>query len=212
MKKIDLTNWSRKDHYSFFKQLDIPYFNITTDIDISKFYSFIKQEDFSFFKTLLYFVMNTANEIDSFKLRIRDEVIIKHSKISPSFTYLKGEETFNFCYAEYEEDFNYFLKNVEKSINNSTNDLIDSDKEARDDLVYITSIPWVSFKSISHPVNLSPADSVPRISWGKYYKEQELLKLPFSVQVHHALMDGIHVGKYINKLQEKLYNPEEILL
>jgi chloramphenicol O-acetyltransferase len=28
--------------------------------------------------------------------------------------------------------------------------------------------------------------------------------LPFSVQVHHALIDGFHIGKYIKKLQEYL--------
>jgi chloramphenicol O-acetyltransferase len=28
--------------------------------------------------------------------------------------------------------------------------------------------------------------------------------LPFSVQVHHALIDGFHIGKYIEKLQEYL--------
>ncbi|MGD9556758.1 MAG: CatA-like O-acetyltransferase [Mangrovibacterium sp.] len=28
--------------------------------------------------------------------------------------------------------------------------------------------------------------------------------LPFSVQVHHALVDGFHVGEYFQKLQEYL--------
>lgn len=212
MKKIDLSKWSRKEHYNFFKQLDIPYFNITTDVDITKFYSFIKQNDYSFFKTLLYFVMKTANENDNFKLRISNEEIIEHNKISPSFTYLMDEETFNFCYAEYDNNFDHFIKNVEKAIKNNTGNLIDTEKEARDDLIYITSIPWISFKSISHPINLNPIDSVPRIAWGKYFEENEILKLPFSVQVHHALMDGLHVGKYISELQDNLYNPEKVLL
>jgi len=86
-----------------------------------------------------------------------------------------------------------------------------ADKEYRDDKIYITSIPWVSFKSISHPINIKPVDSVPRLSWGKYYEQNETLKLPFSVQVHHGLMDGKHVGLYFKKLQEYLDNPQEII-
>lgn len=39
---------------------------------------------------------------------------------------------------------------------------------------------------------------------GKFKKEQDRILLPFSVQVHHGLMDGYHVGKYYNLLEEYL--------
>jgi chloramphenicol O-acetyltransferase type A len=78
------------------------------------------------------------------------------------------------------------------------------DLAGRDDLIYITCIPWISFTHISHTINLRKEDAVPRISWGKYYKDGDKVLLPFSVQVHHALADGIHVGRYAEKLQEYL--------
>jgi chloramphenicol O-acetyltransferase len=31
--------------------------------------------------------------------------------------------------------------------------------------------------------------------------------MPFSVEVHHAMMDGITVGRYLDRLQEVLLNP-----
>jgi chloramphenicol O-acetyltransferase type A len=33
--------------------------------------------------------------------------------------------------------------------------------------------------------------------------------MPLSVQVHHALMDGIHVGRYYEKFQAYLDHPGE---
>ena len=33
--------------------------------------------------------------------------------------------------------------------------------------------------------------------------------MPISVEVHHALVDGVHVGKYLTRLQEALSRPEE---
>jgi chloramphenicol O-acetyltransferase type A len=72
----------------------------------------------------------------------------------------------------------------------------------RDDLIYITCIPWISFTHISHTISLNKNDSVPRISWGKYYKQGEKIWLPFSVQVNHSFIDGYHVGKYVERLQE----------
>jgi chloramphenicol O-acetyltransferase len=32
---------------------------------------------------------------------------------------------------------------------------------------FYTAIPWVSFTSFAHPMNLQPADSIPRFAWGK---------------------------------------------
>ncbi|MGK0468500.1 MAG: nitroreductase [Clostridium sp.] len=33
---------------------------------------------------------------------------------------------------------------------------------------------------------MNPVDSIPRISWGKYFEESGKIKLPLSVQAHHA--------------------------
>ena len=51
-----------------------------------------------------------------------------------------------------------------------------------------------------------PHDSVPRITWGKYFKTADKILMPLSVQAHHALIDGRHMGKYFEKTQELLDN------
>ena len=38
-----------------------------------------------------------------------------------------------------------------------------------------------------------------------------LLKMPLGVQGHHALMDGVHAGKFYAKVQDYLRQPEVIL-
>ncbi|MFO7176895.1 CatA-like O-acetyltransferase, partial [Enterococcus faecium] len=68
--------------------------------------------------------------------------------------------------------------------------------EEPDDLLYITSVPWVTFSSIMHPTHQQQHDSVPRIAWGKFEHQGERLVMPLSVQAHHALVDGVHIGKY----------------
>jgi chloramphenicol O-acetyltransferase type A len=71
----------------------------------------------------------------------------------------------------------------------------------------MTAIPWVSFTSLMHPLDF-PVDSVPRISWGKFFEDGELLKMPLHVQAHHALMDGIHMGRFYAKVQDYLHHPD----
>jgi len=57
-----------------------------------------------------------------------------------------------------------------------------------------------------------PADSVPRFAWGKHYWEGERLKMPLSVQGHHALMDGIHMGRFYAEVQNYLHSADFIHL
>ncbi len=71
----------------------------------------------------------------------------------------------------------------------------------------MTAIPWVSFTSFTHPTHLNPSDTVPRFAWGKFFEESGSLKMPLAVQVHHALMDGVHVGRFYAAVQEYLSEP-----
>lgn len=87
---------------------------------------------------------------------------------------------------------------------------MDDDPE-RDDLLFMSTIPWVSFTSFTHPMKLHPADSVPRFAWGKIFEKTGMLKMPLSVQGHHAVMDGVHMGRFYKKVQDFLLQPENVL-
>jgi chloramphenicol O-acetyltransferase type A len=62
-----------------------------------------------------------------------------------------------------------------------------------------------------HPMQLHPGDSVPRFAWGKFFKQGEYLKMPLGVQAHHALMDGIHMGRFYEGVQNVLNQPGDVL-
>jgi chloramphenicol O-acetyltransferase type A len=80
------------------------------------------------------------------------------------------------------------------------------DKSGQDDLLFMTALPWVSFTSFTHPMNLNPVDSIPRFAWGKFFHEGETIKIPLSVQAHHALADGVHIGRFYEELQDNLFS------
>jgi chloramphenicol O-acetyltransferase type A len=40
--------------------------------------------------------------------------------------------------------------------------------------------------------------------WGKYFDKDGKKILPFSVQVNHSFVDGVHVGKLVDSLQNYL--------
>jgi chloramphenicol O-acetyltransferase type A len=211
MKYVDMENWERRDHFDYFRQLDYPHFNICANVDITEFYKLIKEKGEPFFISFLYISTKAANSIKEFRYRIREDKIVEHEIVNPSFTIMTSSGVFGFCTTEFKDRFSDFKSDALRDIEEAKKKTSIEDAPGRDDLLYVTSIPWVSFTSIVHPIHMKPVDCIPRISWGKYFEEGGRIKLPLSVQVHHALVDGIHVGQYYKTIQDMLNNPEEYL-
>ncbi|MBL4934806.1 chloramphenicol acetyltransferase [Clostridium sp. YIM B02515] len=212
MKFIDIENWNRKDHYNYFKQFNYPHFNICGNLDITNFYRYIKENELPFFASMLYASTKATNSIKEFRFRIREDKVVEHEIVSPSFTVMTNDEVFSFCAVDFIDNYNTFKSNTLKQIEETKNNVSIEDEPGRDDLLYVTSIPWVSFTNITHPIQMNPIDSIPRISWGKFFEENEKMKLPISVQAHHSLVDGVHIGQFFNNIQEILDNPVKYML
>jgi len=175
--------------------------------------SFTKEKDISFNIAVVYLITRAANEIPEFRYRIRSETVIEHEVVHPSTTIMGKEDVFSFCTLEYIEDFSEFAAKATEKIGHVQRRprLLEEDQE-RDDLLFMTAIPWVSFTSFMHPLRMQPADSVPRFAWGKYFDEGDKIKMPLSVQGHHAVMDGLHVGKFYEGVQEYFRNPKAVII
>ena len=204
MEYIDLEKWKRKGHFEFFNRMDYPQFNICMDIDATGFLKFTRQNGLSFYYSMVFAATTVTNQIENFRYRKRDNEIVLHDKIHPSFTDMNkddDDDLFKMVTVDLTDDIFEFEKAARQMSENQKNYFEPGKLAGRDDLIYITCIPWISFTHISHTISLNNNDSVPRISWGKYYKQGEKTLLPFSVQVNHSFIDGFHVAKYIDKLQ-----------
>lgn len=210
MRKIDLATWTRRDHFDFFRNWDYPHFNLCANVDITHFAPALKAHGEKFTIGILYAVARVANKIPEFRHRIHNNEVVEYPVVHPASTIMAKDDLFTFCTFPYTEDFNRFARRaeiqIERIIENPTLD----DGPDQDQLLFMTSIPWVSFTSFMHPLQLYPADSNPRFAWGKYFEEGGRLKMPISVQGHHALMDGLHVGRFYQLFQELLDEPEYI--
>ncbi|MBC8197215.1 MAG: chloramphenicol acetyltransferase [Candidatus Marinimicrobia bacterium] len=208
-KIINIETWKRKNQYNFFKEYDNPYFNICTELDISACFDFTNQYSISFFIASLFASTKAVNLVEELKYRIRKEEVVLHEIVHAGSTIIKNDETFGFCYFNYLESYNQFNENAKKSLNDfklKENNFNPQDN--RDNLIHYSILPWISFSSISHARNWKTNNSVPIITMGKYTKKGGKLMMPVSIEVHHSLVDGLHVSKYFNHFQEILNNPK----
>lgn len=202
MKTIVFENSHRKKHFEFFKNLNHPHFNITAPVVVDPFIKICREKQISVHLALVYLISHVANEIDQFRWRIRGNEIIEHPVVHPSFTVsTEASGVFSFCEVKYDRDAAIFLKRANKTKIERFSEPRFEDEEGRDDYLFLSSFPWVSFTGYQHAMQFHPHDSVPRISWGKLFSENEILKIPLSVQAHHAIVDGSQVGLYFEKIE-----------
>ena len=211
MRYIDMQTWSRRNHFRFFSTFDHPHFSMCVNVDVTAFYPFVKRNGYSLTVSMVYVISRASNAIPEFRHRIRGDQVVEHEIVNPGFSILIDKELFSFCAVEYVENFSEFARRAEKKIADVKADPDLENTPEQDEVLYMSPIPWVSFTSFSHPMQLHPADSIPRFAWGKYFQESDTLKMPLSVQGHHAVMDGIHMGRFYETVQDYLDHPEVIL-
>ena len=211
MRPIDMQTWSRRNHFRLFGAFNHPHFSMCVNVDVTAFYPFVKRNGYSLTVSMVYVISRASNAIPEFRQRIRGDQVVEHEAVNPGFTILTDEDLFSFCFIEYAEDFSEFARRAAKNIADvKAHPALEGNPE-KDDVLYMTSIPWVSFTSFTHPMQFHPADSIPRFAWGKSFQENDTWKMPLSVQGHHAVMDGIHMGRYYEMVQDCLYHPEIVL-
>jgi chloramphenicol O-acetyltransferase type A len=212
MRTIDMQTWSRRQHFNLYNSFNHPHFNMCANVDLTHFLPYLKKNPLSFNAAVVYLISLTANAIPEFRYRIHGEVVIEHEIVHPSTTILISEDVFSFCACTYMEDFHDFLVGYVEKVAYLKEHPTLEEESADDDVLIMTAIPWISFTSFMHPINMHPCDSIPRFAWGKYYKEGERIRMPLSVQAHHAVMDGIHMAKFYEKIQGYLDDAHKILM
>jgi len=204
MKELDIENWNRKEHFNFFKQFEDPYFAITVDLDVTNAVQYSKKAKISFFALYLHACMKAINSIENFKYRIHEDKVVIHTIIHASATILRADKTFGFSLIQYDENFEQFNKNFEseKRRIQSTTNLFP--KENTDDCIYCSAMPWLNFSGHKEPVFGIKQESVPKLSFGKYVEKNGRLKMPLAIAANHALVDGYHVGQFVEIYQKAL--------
>lgn len=208
MRHIDIERWERREQYHLYRQFDQPYFNMCINVDVTAFYAELKKHGATFTAGVLYVLTRAANDISAFRCRMRDHAVVEHDVVHPATSVLSQDDLLGFCSLRYTSDFGSFAAAATETLALAKKSPSLTSEPGRDDVLYTTSIPWVSFTSFAHPMHFHPADSIPRIAWGKRFEDRGDLKMPLSVQGHHALMDGVHMGRYYEKVQAYLAEPQ----
>lgn len=206
---IDLKSWNRATVFQNYKNGEMPYTNICTDIDITHFMQYIRTYNYQFYASLLFYVTKAANILESFRCRIEDGVPVRYDQIAAGYSLMTYEDIFGTACTEFQEDFSTFYENSLHDINAAK----EGGEAARKlngqrlDVIYITSVPWVNLTSFYQAIPTSKP-AMPFVGIGRRFGSGERVKISVNVQAHHSFVDGAHIAQFFKLLEIMLADPE----
>ncbi len=209
MQKIDMRHYMRKAQFNAFKDREIPYFATTSNVDITNMKKILDNNNLGFFISVSFIICKAINSIPELRHRIIGDELFEFNRVDPAYTVLLDDDTFSFCDGRYFDDFTEYLKYAKEAIGKAKT-CPDLDNKEKQHMFFITNIPWFTFTSFVHPY-YQKYGSIPIITVGKYAIQSDKLILPIAIQVHHGVVDGVHVGKFYSSVSYMCMNPSEWL-
>ena len=203
MKKIiDLENHPRRTHFRYFNSLAFPYMGLTANVDVTNAIRFAKDRQASTFLAILWAASTAANAVPELRQRIEGEQIVEYDHCMVGHTVALPDRTFCNCTTDCRMSAEEFLTDAAlRQKDAMTRPGFVNDGEDESGMIFASCVPWVAFTQCIQPVPI-PADSNPRIVFGKFIPQGERTLMPMNILCNHALVDGFHVGEFFRIFQE----------
>lgn len=201
---LNMDAYPRKAHFDYFRAMAYPYAGLTVEVDVTDFLAAVKGRGLPLFLSLCYCVSQAANAVPQLRQRILDGKIIEFDRCPTSHTVALPNGTYCYCTLDSDKPFSDYLSYAAQAQEaaKARGSIKESAGEALS-LFFVSTLPWVSYTAIVQPTPF-PADSNPRITWGKYHTAEGKVLLPVSILCHHALVDGIHLAAFYEALDKQL--------
>lgn len=202
---IDLNTWKRRDHYLWFRNYEQPFFSVTVDVDVTAAWTASRKRGApSFFLSSLFLMLKAANDVEAFRLRLRARGVWRHDRVAVGPTILRADETFGFVRIEPASTLKTFAAQGRAAVARAAAQTgLSSPTNTGDDIVFHSVLPWMRFTSFSNALP-GKGDSIPRVVFGRCTRDGRRMKMPVAVEVHHALVDGLDVGRFFERFAAHL--------
>lgn len=197
MKKIiDLETYPRRSHFEFFKEMAYPYVGMTANVDVTELKAYAKTQGGSAFLACLWAAAQAANSVPELRQRIVDGQIVEFDYCDTAHTVLLPDNTFCNCRTDCRRPLPEFLTYGKQCQEEACRHHgFAATQEDETNLIFLSCVPWVSFTQVIQPAPI-PADTTPRIVFGKFFTEGDRTMMPLHIQCNHALVDGYHIGRF----------------
>lgn len=200
---IDWAAYPRQAHFDYFNTMADPYAGVTVEVEAARFLAACERKTLPFFLSFLYCAGRAANRVPQLRQRILDGRPVEFRHCDTSHTVMRADGTYSYCRLNCMQPFEDYLPAALLRQDEARESGSLDDGEDALSLLFISTLPWLRYTAIRQPVP-SPADSNPRITWGRYTQSGGQVLLPVTLLANHALVDGAHMAAFYAALEEEL--------
>lgn len=197
---LDVENWERKEVYAHFMEEAVCTYAVNVELDITP----LKGQ--KLYPAMLWLLTDTVNEFPQFRTHLSPQGVGIFDDMTPSYTIFNEErKSFSSIWTPFDADYQTFLRQYLADVERyKTSPHYRPKPGAPENCFDVSMIPWLSFTGFNLNIYGSGKYLLPIFTMGKFFQREGRRVLPLAVQVHHAACDGYHVGKFVERLQEKI--------
>lgn len=204
----------RSRQIGMFGRYDLPVVNIAAEAECADFVTPAKAAGIPPFARMLHAVAQASLDVPQFRLRLLPDGTLLEvgTDLRVSYTVLGVEENLNFSSFDHRAHFPDFLaayladrEAARAAFARGEADLRLSPLGEDRAWIFVTCLPWLRFTFIQHPIADATDCSIPGIAVGRYEVTADgRVRFPIAVQAHHGLVDGIHIARFIRRVEALL--------
>ena len=202
---IDISTWSRRDNFEFFRDFINPNLGVTVRVDASHAYHAAKTKGVSFFLSYFYAILGAVNEIPEFHYRFDQEDNVVYYDRIDGLAPIRVEEKDNFAEMvfPFAEDFDAFCQTAREviALAASTDPYEQAETMTDYNVILVSALPKLDFSSFCNTQRDRRGNDYPLCVIGKMGYDKTM---PISITVHHGFADGEHISRFFELVQEKL--------
>lgn len=206
---IDPNKLAKRKQFHWFNTFSNPCYFVNVKMDVTNLLEKSHSTNTSFFVNLIYIIGSELQKIEEFRYRIYKEEVRLYEVIHIGVAVATKSGMFENLDTEFIDDYDIFYK--------KTKNLVDEIKEREEvketfnddenfNYFYFSCVPWLNFDSINHALPNGNKESltVPRVSWSKYYLDNEKYYLTLNICASHTFVDGEPMSRAFNNIQKAL--------
>lgn len=155
---------------------------------------------------MIWLLTQTVNELPQFRTALTYNGLGIYDELHPMYTIFNEQsKTFSGIWAYNTANYGEFLKAYQDDVEKYRSSTRYTPKpNTPENSFNISMAPWLAFTSLNYNVYDEGKFLLPIFTMGKFREQQGKRLLPLAIQVHHAVCDGYHIGRFVELLQQKV--------
>lgn len=215
---VDLLAGPRRQAFAFYRGALQPRWGLTTKVDVAPLLAALPAwrqalPGLTAFVAYHHALLRAADAVPEMRQRLTPEGGVEQwARLDASPTVLRADDSFAFARLRHAECLADFapaaLQALERARQPGTDWGLDDEHQPA--ALHTTVLPLVHFSGFQHARVGAVDDGTPAIALGRFEPEGARCWMPLNLVVHHALVDGLHAGRFVQAVEALLAEPQRL--